>query len=142
MQTALGIVAVVLGAIGLIGQLVSVVNFKLAQQWGLQEKEHSTDPLYWRLERNTALWDLFVIWTLPVAGVLMLLDHSWWPFVALVAGGVYADLGGREVAKVLGLRSEGVRIGRQGEVRFALAFLGLWSAAGVIVGLYALFEVV
>ncbi len=108
----------------------------------MQEKRDTTDPLYWRLERNTAIWDLLVNWTLPVAGVLMLLDHSWWPFVALVAGGVYADQGGREIAKVVGLRSEGVRVGTEGGVRFALAFLSLWAALGLFVGIYALIEVV
>jgi hypothetical protein len=141
MQTAIGIVCVVLGALGLLAQGVSALNFKLAQQWGLQEKKTETDPLYWRLERNTARWDLLVNWTLPVAGLLMLLDHSWWPFMALVAGGVYADQGGREIAKVLGLRSEGVRVGGEGGVRSALVFLGLWAVVGVIVGAYALLKV-
>ena len=142
MQTAIGIGAIVLAAIGLVFQFVSAVNFKLAQRWGLQEKESETDPLYWRLERNTARWDLCVNWTLLVAGILMLLDHSWWPYVALVAGGVYVDEGGREIAKVLGLQSEGVRIGDKGAVRFALAFLALWGAIGVVVGVYGLVEVV
>ena len=30
------------------------------------------------------------------AGLLMLWDHPWWPFAALVAGGVYIDAAGRE----------------------------------------------
>ena len=36
-------------------------------------------------EHNAARWDSLVLWIMIAAGALMLLDHSWWPFVGLVA---------------------------------------------------------
>jgi hypothetical protein len=130
-----GIVCVVFGSIVVIGQLISTVNFGLAQNLGLQEKDADTEPLYRRLELKTAGWDLFVLWTLPAAGVLMLVDHPWWPYLTLVAGGVCVDTAGRETAKVLGLRRHGVKTGSKKERRLYFSFsgpmmlIGLWCVA-------------
>jgi hypothetical protein len=142
MRIAVGLVCVVFGGAGLVGQLVSAIDFRLAQRWGLQEKDDETDPLYRGLELSTARWDLLVIWLLPAAGILMLLDHTWWPFVALAAGGVHVDTGGRELAKLSGLGRQGIRIGGKQEIRVGRAFLGLMILVGLIVGVYALVQVV
>ncbi len=128
---ATGIVCVVFGLIVLIGQSISAINFNLAQKLGFQEKDDETDPLYRLLELNTARWDLWVFWTLPAAGILMLIDHAWWPCLALVAGGVCVDAAGREGAKTLGLRRHGVRTGSEKETRVFVVFLGLMSLIGV-----------
>jgi hypothetical protein len=84
-----------------------------------------------RLELNTARWDVLVFWTLPLAGVAMLIDVSWWPWVALIAGGVSVDAGGREVSKFLAVRSEGVRVGTEQEGRIYVGFLALTLAVGL-----------
>ncbi len=141
MRIALGIVAAGLLGILIAGQTVSVIDFRLAQRLGLQEEADETDPLMQRLEFNTAVWDQFSLWWLPLAGILMLLDHTWWPQVTLVGGAAYVDAGGREAAKFLGLRAEGVRIGSRQSQRVAcgaFAFLlaiGLWA---VVYGLVTL----
>jgi hypothetical protein len=129
--SATGIVCVLFGLICIVGQLISVINFGLAQKIGLQEKDDATDPLYRQLELNTARWDLVVLWTLPAAGVLMLVDHAWWPYLALVAGGVCVDTGGRETAKVLGLGKQGVKTGSRKETRLFFTFLGAMLLIGV-----------
>lgn len=131
MMTAAGIVCVVFGSIVLIGQFVSTIDFSLAQKLGLQEGDADTDPLFRRLELNTARWDLFVLWTLPVAGVLMLVDHAWWPYMALAAGGVHVDTAGRETAKVLGLRKHGVRTGSARDAHIFYWFVGLMLLTGL-----------
>jgi hypothetical protein len=130
-MTATGIVWVVLGSIIVIGQFISTIDFRLAQKLGLQEKDDGTDPLFRRLELNTARWDLVVLWTLPAAGFLMLVDHAWWPYVALVAGGIHVDTAGRETAKVLGLRTHGVRTGSERDARLFFFFMGFMSLIGV-----------
>ena len=129
MTVALGIVALVFGSFVLVGQLISAANFPLAQRLGLQEADASSDQLHRRLELGTARWDLAVLWTMPLAGLAMLVDASWWPWVALVAGGAYVDAGGREASKVLTLRSEGVRIGTAREAR---NLLGLFASLAVL----------
>jgi hypothetical protein len=63
--TVTGIVCLVFGLLCFIGQLISVINFDLAQQLGLQERDEATEPLYRQLELNTARWDLAVLWMLP-----------------------------------------------------------------------------
>ena len=134
------LVAILCLAMGIlyVGQVISVANLGLAQRLGLQEKPANVDPLFTRLEVWTARWDLVVLWTLPVAGILILLDHAWWPFVAMIGGGVFVDTGGREWAKYLGLRQEGVRTGSPSEQRaLVIAYAGmiLVGAIAIVAGL-------
>lgn len=141
MQTAVGVVFVVLWLV-YVGQLVSSVNFRLAQRLGLQEKAEEVDPLFSRLELGTARWDVLSLWTVPVAGVLMLMDHSWWPYLALIGGGVFVDAGGREAVKLLGLRGHGVRVGARSDFRLAMGVFTLLAMVGGIAIATALAEVV
>ncbi len=137
-QIIIGVAWATGGALLYAGQLISIVNFPLAQRLGLQEKPENADPLASRLELMTARWDLAVLWIPPIAGVLMLMDHAWWPPVCLIAGGAYLDAGGREWAKILGLRAHGVPIGSAREraaIYAAYAFLIVTGLAGIVVGL-------
>jgi hypothetical protein len=136
MKTVLAVLALIVG-LGFIGQLISVINFKLAQKLGLQEKDEETDPLFSRLELNTAKWDLVVMWTLPIAAVLMLIDHGWWPYVGILAGGINIDTGGREIAKILGLRAKDVKTGTPAEVRLLFGYLTLLTVTGLALVIYA-----
>ncbi len=138
MRIALAVVALLVGSLTLVGQAISTFDFALAQRLGLQERSDHTAPLFRGLELNTARWDLAVLWTLVPAAVLMLVDHSWWPWIALVAGGIYLDAGGREIAKLLALRGGGVAVGTPGELRLAVLYLSLLSGIGVALAVYAL----
>lgn len=138
MTIALGLLALIVGAFGVVGQVVSALDFRVAQRLGFQEKDEGTDALYRLLELHTARWDLFVLWTLPVAGILMLLDHPWWPYAALLAGGVNLDAGGREAAKILGARAAGVRVGTPRETRFGLGALTILALLGLALAVYSL----
>ena len=138
MRTALAVAALVIGLLTLAGQLISMFDFALAQRLGLQEKNDRTAPLYRGLELNTARWDVAVLWTLLPAAVLMLVDHSWWPWLALLAGGIYLDAGGREIAKLLGLRAHGVAVGTPEELRLALIYLAAVSGIGAALAVYSL----
>lgn len=141
MQVVTGIVSLVLGLVGYGGQLISTVNWKLAQRLGLQEGDEHTEPLFRHLELNTAKWDLFTWWTLPVAGLLMLLDYPWWPYLALIACGVFVDSAGREIAKLWGLKAEGIETGTEKDARTFVVFLivmalvGLWAAVFAVLNL-------
>ncbi len=127
------VVAVVglVGALLYLGQLVSSVNFPLAQQWGLQEKAENTDPLTNELELRTAWWDLPTLWVAPVACGLFLMNHPAWPVLALIGGGIYFDCGGREAFKVRGLAARGVRTGSDSERRLHLFVCILMALMGV-----------
>ena len=137
MKIVLGIICLLFGGFGWIGQAISAMNYRFAQRLGLQEKSDETDPLYRRAEINTAKWDSFVLWTLPVAGILMLMNHPWWPYLSLIAGGIYLDSAGRETAKYSSLRKEGIRTGSQADVRVAGIFFSVMAIIAIWLILYS-----
>ncbi len=141
LQTVLGLVWLTVGGVLYAGQLISTVNFPLAQRPGLQERPGHVDPLFGQLEQKAAAWDLFAIWIPPVAGLLMLFDHAAWPAACLIAAGVYVDTGGREAAKVLGLAAHGLPVGsaRERAIVFGtFSFFVLTGLAGAALGLAVL----
>jgi hypothetical protein len=89
MRVALAITCILYGALGWLGQLISGINCPMVQRLGLQESNEGTAPLFRRAEANTARWGSLVLWTLVASGVLMLMNHPWWPMLSLVAGAIY-----------------------------------------------------
>ena len=129
MNLVIGILCVLM-SVFYVGQLISVLNFPLAQRLGLQESADEVDAIFAGLELGTAKWDLFVLWVLPVAGVLMLIGHSLWPAAALVGGALHIDTGGREAFKWLGLREAGIRLGSAGQQRLYVGTLVVFIVVG------------
>ncbi len=125
-----------------VGQIISAANFSLAQRLGLQESPDHADPLFNHLELWTARWDVWSLWTLPAAGILMLIDHWLWPYAAMIGGGAFVDAGGREAAKIFGLKEQGVRVGSQREFLVAMAAYIYLIATGCLSIGFGLFEVV
>lgn len=140
MKTIAGSVCAFLWLVYL-GQLISSIDFPLAQRLGLQEKPDGADPLFSHLEQGVARWDLLSLWTLPVAGVLLLMDHALWPYVALIGGGVFIDTGGREATKWLRLRGHGVRVGTAQEFQLAMGLFTFLIVVGAVAIAVALVEV-
>lgn len=132
MQQVFGWIFLLIPGLLVAGQAVSVVNFPLAQRLGLQEKAGSSDPLKLRAELYTACWDLPVLIWLPAAGVLMLLQHAWWPYLCLIGGAVFVDAAGREAAKVLSMKAEGVRVGTHVEQALMFGTYVLMGALGLL----------
>jgi len=130
-RTVVGILCLV-GWLLYVGQFISVANFSLAQRLGLQESSDHADPLLSHLELWAARWDLLWLWTLPVAGILMLINHGLWPYAAMIGGGAFVDAGGREAVKLLGLRGQGVRTGSQSEHRLAMGVFVFLVAIGCL----------
>ncbi len=131
LQIILGLLWLVVGRFFYAGQFVSTVNFPLAQRLGLQEKPENVDPLIRKLEKNAAGWDLLAIWIPPLAGILMLLDHEAWPAMCLVASGIYFDTGGREWAKIRGLRAHGVPVGNDKERKVIFGTFSFFLVTGL-----------
>ena len=133
MQQVLGWIILILPGILIAGQIISSIDFSLAQKLGLQEAPEMTDPLLQRAERYTAYWDLLTLVWLPIAGALMIVDHPLWPLIGLVGAAIYLDAAGREAAKILSFKHEGIRVGppRQSRIFFSTYFI--MAARGVIV---------
>ena len=142
MRIILGIICVLFGGLGWGGQLISGINYPLAQRLGLQEKSEGTDPLFRRAETNTARWDSFLLWTLLASGVLMLTNNPWWPYLSLIAGGIYLDTVGREVAKLLSMSEEGIRIGTPKDLKNVAVFFLMMSVIAIWAIAYSLWFLV
>ena len=137
MQLILGWLLIIFPGILYVGQLISSLNFPLAQRLGLQENPKDTDLLLQRAEKYTAYWDLVtLIWT-PLSGVLMVINSSYWPLFALLGGTIYLDTAGREAVKILSFKHEGIRIGAPGQHRLFFATYFIMAVIGAVVVVYS-----
>ena len=131
----LGWIMILFGGALYIAQLISTVNFPLAQRLGIQEDPEASDSLLQRSERYTAYWDLVTLIWLPIAGVLMILGHELWPIVAIIGGAFYFDGAGREVVKNLSFQHEGIKVGSDKQRRlFFSSYIMMAVIALVVVG--------
>ena len=134
MQGLIGWILLILGSALYIAQIISSINFDLAQRLGIQESAEHADPLFQRAERYTAYWDLVTLIWLPLAGALMIINHQWWPVISLIGGAIYLDTAGREAAKNISFRHEGIKTGtiKQQKIFFASYIVMLVLAVLVI----------
>lgn len=140
MQAIIGWMVLFLGGFLYVAQVISSINFSLAQRLGIQEKPEETDSILQRSERYTAYWDLIAVGWLPLAGLLMIIDHEWWPVFLLMGGGIYLDASGREAVKNMSLRHEGVRLGTEKQQRgFFATYIVMFVIALVSIA-YAISE--
>ena len=137
MQVAIGWGLLIMGGMLYLAQVISSVNFQLAQQLGIQEKPEVTDPLLQRSERYTAYWDLVTLGWLPLAGVLMIINHEWWPIMSLIGGAIYLDTSGREAAKNISFRHEGIKIGTDKQQRIFFAIYIVMAVIAIILIAYS-----
>jgi len=63
---------------------------------GLSEAEADVEPVFWADVRGEAAWDALMAFTLPAAGLLLLLDAASWAYFGLVGGRIYLYFEGRE----------------------------------------------
>ena len=133
MQQILGWILVIFPGILLVGQVISSINFSLAQKLGLQEAPEETDKLLQRAEKYTAYWDVVTLVWLPVSGVLMIMHHNLWPLAGLFGAAIYLDAAGREAAKILSFKHEGIRIGPKRQHRIFFATYIIMAVLGLVV---------
>ena len=115
-----------------LGQVVTAIAPRRAAKWGLIEPESEADPAFLANARGEAMWDALILWTLPLAGVLLLLQHSWWRYFGLVGGGMWLYAAGRTIVVRTLLRRRGVRIGTGGHVTMARASAAVWGLIAIV----------
>jgi len=141
MQQFIGWLLIIFPGILFIGQLISSVNFSLAQRLGLQEDPNQSDPLLQRAEKYAAYWDLVTLGWLPFSGILMVMNNSAWPLVAFFGGAIYLDAAGREAAKILSFRHENIRIGSPKQQRYFFATYIAMALIAILVLAYSLMAI-
>jgi hypothetical protein len=70
------------------------------------------------------------LWTLVVAGVLLIIDNASWAYFGLVGGGMYVYFAGRGIFTRIAMRRRGLRIGTSQGVNVVLTFLVIWGVMG------------
>ena len=118
---------VVISGLAYIGQLISVFWPSTAARLGLTEAESEVDAAFYADGLGEAYWDIATLWTLPTAGVLMLLDSNLWPIFGLVGGGAYFYFSGRGIAVRLVMKRRMIRIGGRRSVCIGMFFLAVWG---------------
>jgi hypothetical protein len=132
MTIAWGVVLVVSSLLAWGGQTVSWLAPDTATRLGLMESEDDVDETFWADIRGEAAWDTITLWTLPVAGILLLADQAAWPYFGLVGGGMYVYFAGRGVLVRREMMRRGRRIGAPASVRVGLVALAGWGLIGAI----------
>jgi hypothetical protein len=141
-QITIGWVILVLGGLLYLAQVISSVNFEFAQRLGIQENPRETDSILQTYERFTAYWDLVTLGWLPLSGLLMIIDNTWWPIAALVGGAIYLDTSGREAVKILSLRKEDFKLGTKGQQRIFFGSYIVMAIIGIVVIGYSIKKLV
>ena len=132
MQTAWGVVVVGLSVLAWGGQVLAWLAPRTAVRLGLMEAEEDVDAAFWADVRGEAAWDALTLWTMVVAGALLVADVDTWAQFGLLGGGVYVYFAGRGLLVRRSLLRHRVRIGPPASVRTASVFLGISGAMGLV----------
>jgi len=115
-----------------LGQAISVFSPKLAIKLGLTESESDVDSTYYADVRGEAIWDAIILWILPVAGLLLILNNALWAYFGLVGGGSYLYFAGRGITTRLVMQRRGIRIGTPSTLKLFYVFLALWALIAIV----------
>jgi len=132
MNTIWGVILIIISSIGFLGQAISAFWPETAAKLGLTEQEADVDSTFYADVRGEAYWDTAVLWTLPVAGVLLVLNNPIWVYFGLIGGGMYLYFAGRGIVVRKVMQRRGIRIGTPGTLKVGFIFLALWGLAAVI----------
>lgn len=127
-----GFVVVALSVVCWGGQALSWLSPATAVRLSLTESDGAVDAAFSADGRGEAIWDTLTLWTMPVAGVLLIADNEAWVYFGLVGGAMYLYFAGRGVFTRIVMRQRGVRIGMQQNVTLALVFLTIWGVMGLV----------
>ena len=114
-----------------IGQVINAFSPTLAARIGLTEPESDVDPTYYVDGRGEAIWDALILWTMPAAGLLLILNNPWWVYFGIVGGGMYLYFAGRMFVVRRAMLQRDIRIGKPETVKLFNAVLILWGLIAV-----------
>ena len=132
MELVWGVIVMIVSLLAWVGQVLAWLAPGLAVRLSLMESENDVEPVYWADIRGEAMWDALILWTLPLAGLLLILDSSTWAIAGLVGGGAYLYFAGRGILTRFAMQRRGFRIGAPESVRVGMSFLGLWAVVATI----------
>jgi len=132
MDLAWGLIILVLGSIAWLGQMTAWLTPRTAIRLSLMEPEADVEPTYWADIRGEAIWDTLTLWTLPLAGLLLVLGEPAWAVFGLVGGGAFLYFAGRGIVTRRIMQAEGLRVGAPQNVRMGYIFLLVWGVVALV----------
>ena len=132
MEVFWGIVLTLLTLVAWVGQVIYAISPGLGARLGVGEATSDVDPIFYIDARGEAICDAMIIWTLPVAGILLILNNHTWIYFGLVGGGSYLYFVGRNVITRSMMLRQGIRIGTTFNINIGYLFLLLWGLAAII----------
>ncbi|KPK10365.1 MAG: hypothetical protein AMJ68_09415 [Acidithiobacillales bacterium SG8_45] len=130
MTTFIGITVVLIGLIAWVGQSLAFAAPNVAVKLGLLESKNEMDETLYIIEaRALGLNDLLLAWTLPLSGLLMLLNNPLWPYLGLVGGGIYLYFSGMVILSRIYLGKAGKKIGSPSNIKAVYVFGAVWAIA-------------
>jgi hypothetical protein len=127
-----GAILTICSLLGWLGQVITAFSPKVAVKLGMTEPESDVDPTFYVDVRGESIWDTMILWTLPVAGMLLMLNNSLWAHFGLVGGGMYLYYAGRGITVRLAMQRRGILIGKPGTLKVVYVFLSLWGLIAVV----------
>ena len=115
-----------------LGQIITTFSPKLAVKMQLVEPESEVDSTFYTDVRGEAIWDSLILWTLPVAGILLILNNESWTYFGLVGSGSYLYFAGRGIATRLLMQRRGIRIGAPNTLKLFYVILTLWGLIAIV----------
>ena len=137
MDIILGIIITFFSLLGWLGQIITAISYKHAAKFGLAEPESDVDPAFFADVRGEAIWDTLILWILPAAGILLLLNNAWWAYFGLMGGGMYLYFAGRGIIVRLVMQRRGIRIGKPENLKVVYIFLTIWGLVALVTILMA-----
>jgi len=137
MDLAWGLTVLVLGSLAWLGQMTAWLAPRTAVRLSLMEAEADVERSYWADIRGEAIWDTLILWTLPLAGLLLVLDEPGWAIFGLVGGGAFLYFAGRGIVTRRTMQAEGLRVGAPQNVRMGYVFLLVWGVVALVTSVVA-----
>lgn len=132
MATIWGLVILALALVCWGGQTLALFAPSTAVKYGLTDDPQDVEPAFYADVRGEAAWDFVTLWTLGVAGLLLIVDASAWAYFGLIGGAMYVYFAGRGVLVRRQMSRRGMRIGSDASVKTAYWALSIWGIAGLI----------
>jgi hypothetical protein len=127
-----GVILIIFTLLAWLGQVITAFWPTVATKLGLTEPETDVDPTFYADVRGEAFWDTAILWTLPVAGILLVVNNPLWVYFGLVGGGMYLYFAGRGIVVRLVMQRRGIRIGQPETLKVIYVFLTLWGLIAVV----------
>ncbi len=132
MITLIGIVVIVVGLIVWVGQTLSFLAPDIATKLGVNSPEKEMDQTLYIIEtKANGLSDILLTWTLPLSGLLMIIDHKTWPFLALIGSGIYIYFALLTIFTRIFLKKQGKKVGSPSSEKTAYVFSAIWILSSI-----------